>query len=93
MKEKSEVSEMSYICIYYDGPRGKFPEVCKGHIDVHDFMELCADQGIEFGYEPDIEHCFARWIPDATGEHDLIIRFETESKRGNFPVTKTLGGW
>lgn len=63
-------------------------EYVRGHI-AHDeaVAEVCANGG----YSPDSfvssEHCWARWTPDPTRQHDSFFR-ESPPGRGAFAVTR-----
>ncbi len=76
-----------YIYIFWDGDAPH--EVIRGHVSNADAVDLVEREGIvseDYSWES-IEHDYARWVPDATGEHDMIFLRAGGPGRGAFPVT------
>jgi len=79
------MSKTGYISLWWGG----FPdcEVCYGHITAEEFIALCREQGIEFDADVAVEHCYATWAVDDSGENDWVIEFDDTPKPDYFPVT------
>ena len=64
-------------------------EVVKGHVSEQEFRQIIREERSDIVIPENWKtwQCYGRLMPDRTGNFDLILYFENESKRGNWPVT------
>lgn len=76
-----------YLYIFWDGDAPY--EIVRGHVSDADAIDLVERDGTvseDHAWET-ITHDYARWVPDTTGEYDMVFHLAKGPARGAFPVT------